>query len=326
MGIIAWIVIGAIAGVIANLIMGTHEGVIMTIVLGIVGAVVGGFLAGAFLNLKDPMGINLETIVVSVVGAVIVVFVVRMVMGSSSGNARSDMQRRLRGLRRRRSLTAVAVALATAGVSGCPTHGTPPTCWFGGLCLPIHIGTASSSSGRSCSTTWDVPRCCSAGRLILVWQRRRPRPDDAGPDISVTSTGAPPSNEENKPMATQTKPRTATANGSRRAALSPEPRRATTSGTEVQRFGSLRQLPIGLSAAARKESCQLLNPILADSHDPVRAVQEASLAGGRSHLLPASPALRQARRLSSWRSSTCWPSGCRAWAASPLATRAMRPS
>ena len=47
MGIIAWIVVGAIAGFIATLILGTREGILMTVVLGIVGAVVGGFLAGA---------------------------------------------------------------------------------------------------------------------------------------------------------------------------------------------------------------------------------------------------------------------------------------
>ena len=69
MGIIAWIVVGAIAGFIATFFLGNREGFVMTIVLGIVGAVVGGFLAGAFLNLKEPMGINIETIVVSVVGA-----------------------------------------------------------------------------------------------------------------------------------------------------------------------------------------------------------------------------------------------------------------
>jgi uncharacterized membrane protein YeaQ/YmgE (transglycosylase-associated protein family) len=75
MGIIAWIVLGAIAGFIATLITGTREGIVMTIILGIVGALVGGFLAGVFLNLKDPTGINVETIVVSVIGAIIVVFV-----------------------------------------------------------------------------------------------------------------------------------------------------------------------------------------------------------------------------------------------------------
>jgi len=85
MGIIAWIVVGAIAGYIAAFIMHTHNGVVLTIILGIVGALVGGWLAGVFLNLKDPTGINVETIVVSVVGALIVVFVWNMLFGGRRG-------------------------------------------------------------------------------------------------------------------------------------------------------------------------------------------------------------------------------------------------
>lgn len=81
MGIIAWIVLGAIAGFITNLIMGGKEGVIGTIILGIVGAVVGGYLAGTVLKVADVTGVNVESIVVAVVGAVIVVVGYRMVMG-----------------------------------------------------------------------------------------------------------------------------------------------------------------------------------------------------------------------------------------------------
>ncbi len=76
MGIVAWIVVGAIAGWLATMITGSREGILMTVILGIVGAVVGGYLAGALLNLKDPTGINVETIIVSVIGAIIVIFVV----------------------------------------------------------------------------------------------------------------------------------------------------------------------------------------------------------------------------------------------------------
>jgi uncharacterized membrane protein YeaQ/YmgE (transglycosylase-associated protein family) len=76
-GIVAWIVLGAIAGWITNLIMGGGEGVIGTIILGIVGAVVGGWLAGTVLNIADVTGINIQSIVVAVIGAVIVVAVYR---------------------------------------------------------------------------------------------------------------------------------------------------------------------------------------------------------------------------------------------------------
>ena len=61
MGIIAWIILGAIAGFIANLIAGGGEGVILTIlILGIVGAIVGGFIAGSVLGIADVTGLKLE--------------------------------------------------------------------------------------------------------------------------------------------------------------------------------------------------------------------------------------------------------------------------
>ena len=66
-------------------------------------------------------------------------------------------------------------------------------------------------------------------------------------------------------MATRT--RGSTANGTSRSAssrTSPEPKLAPL-GKEIQRFGSLRLLPIALSADARADSCRLLNEILADS-------------------------------------------------------------
>jgi uncharacterized membrane protein YeaQ/YmgE (transglycosylase-associated protein family) len=81
MGIIAWIILGAIAGWITNLIMGGKEGVIATIILGIIGAVVGGFLAGSVLKVADVTGLNVESIVVAVIGAVIVVALYRLVIG-----------------------------------------------------------------------------------------------------------------------------------------------------------------------------------------------------------------------------------------------------
>ena len=70
MGIIAWIVLGAIAGWITNMIMGGKEGVIATVILGIVGAVVGGWLAGTAWGVADVTGINVESIVVAVIGGV----------------------------------------------------------------------------------------------------------------------------------------------------------------------------------------------------------------------------------------------------------------
>ena len=74
MGIVAWIVLGAIAGWITNLIMGGGEGVLLTIILGIVGALVGGYLAGTVLGIADVTGLNVESIVVAVVGAICLLY------------------------------------------------------------------------------------------------------------------------------------------------------------------------------------------------------------------------------------------------------------
>jgi uncharacterized membrane protein YeaQ/YmgE (transglycosylase-associated protein family) len=79
MGIISWIVLGAIAGFVANLIVGGGEGVIGTIILGIVGAVVGGYLASALFHKGDVSGVNVESIVIAVLGAILVLFVYRAV-------------------------------------------------------------------------------------------------------------------------------------------------------------------------------------------------------------------------------------------------------
>jgi uncharacterized membrane protein YeaQ/YmgE (transglycosylase-associated protein family) len=77
MGIIAWIILGAIAGFVANLLVGGREGIIGTIILGIVGAVVGGWIASAVFHKGDISGINIESIVIAVLGAILVLFVVR---------------------------------------------------------------------------------------------------------------------------------------------------------------------------------------------------------------------------------------------------------
>jgi len=63
MGIIAWIVLGAIAGFITNLIMGGSEGVIATIILGSSVLSSGGYLAGTVLKVADVTGLNIESIV-----------------------------------------------------------------------------------------------------------------------------------------------------------------------------------------------------------------------------------------------------------------------
>jgi len=75
MSYLAWIVLGLIAGFIGSKIVNrSGEGLLMDIVLGIVGAIVGGWLAGYF-GLAGVSGINLYSIAIAVGGAVVVLLV-----------------------------------------------------------------------------------------------------------------------------------------------------------------------------------------------------------------------------------------------------------
>ena len=84
MGIIAWIVLGLLAGLIAKAIMpgGERGGLIVTTLLGIAGALVGGFIAAA-LGLGDPIDefFDLSTWVAAVAGALIILFVWNAIRG-----------------------------------------------------------------------------------------------------------------------------------------------------------------------------------------------------------------------------------------------------
>lgn len=86
MGIISWLVVGAIAGYLAGFLVKGDEslGVIGHIVLGIVGALIGGFLAGILTGGEDfTTGINITTIVVATIGAVIAVVGYNAIRGRS---------------------------------------------------------------------------------------------------------------------------------------------------------------------------------------------------------------------------------------------------
>jgi uncharacterized membrane protein YeaQ/YmgE (transglycosylase-associated protein family) len=84
MGIISWLVVGAIAGYLAGFVVKGDEslGVIGHVALGIVGGLIGGFLAGIISGGKDyTTGIDITTIVVAVIGAVILVVGYNLIRG-----------------------------------------------------------------------------------------------------------------------------------------------------------------------------------------------------------------------------------------------------
>lgn len=83
MTLVAWLVVGAVAGFVASFVMKAHEGLVMMVVLGIVGAIVGGWVAADLLKVANVTGINLTSIIVAVIGAMIVIFAVGLLGGRS---------------------------------------------------------------------------------------------------------------------------------------------------------------------------------------------------------------------------------------------------
>jgi uncharacterized membrane protein YeaQ/YmgE (transglycosylase-associated protein family) len=81
MSIIAWIVLGLIAGFIASKIVNKQgQGLILDIVLGVVGAIVGGWLF-SMLGAEDISGVNIYSIFVAVIGAIVVLFAYHAITG-----------------------------------------------------------------------------------------------------------------------------------------------------------------------------------------------------------------------------------------------------
>ncbi len=79
MDILTWLIVGLIAGVLASLVMGgTGYGLIGDIVIGIVGAFVGGWLF-RMLGVAVPLGGIAGTILVAFIGAVVLLFLIRLI-------------------------------------------------------------------------------------------------------------------------------------------------------------------------------------------------------------------------------------------------------
>ncbi len=82
MGLIVTIILGGVAGWITGLIMkGGGYGLLGDIILGIVGGIVGGFLAGLIFGVDLVNGFNLTSLIVSILGAALVVWLSRLIRG-----------------------------------------------------------------------------------------------------------------------------------------------------------------------------------------------------------------------------------------------------
>jgi uncharacterized membrane protein YeaQ/YmgE (transglycosylase-associated protein family) len=88
MGILAWIVLGLVAGAIAKLLMPGRDpgGWIVTILLGIAGAFVGGWIGSMLWGSNGVNGINLGSLGLAVLGAIVLLAIYRMIVGRRSTN------------------------------------------------------------------------------------------------------------------------------------------------------------------------------------------------------------------------------------------------
>jgi uncharacterized membrane protein YeaQ/YmgE (transglycosylase-associated protein family) len=73
MGLLAWIVFGALAGWVASLLTGTSNGCCLNILVGVVGAFVGGIIVQLATGRGFSIGFNLPSFAVAVLGAVVLV-------------------------------------------------------------------------------------------------------------------------------------------------------------------------------------------------------------------------------------------------------------
>ncbi|RJG45473.1 MULTISPECIES: GlsB/YeaQ/YmgE family stress response membrane protein [unclassified Mesorhizobium] len=84
MSVIAWIILGLIAGFLGSKIVNkSGQGMLMDIVLGIVGAVVGGVIFN-FFGAAGVTGLNIYSLIVSVIGAIVVLWLYHTLAGRSS--------------------------------------------------------------------------------------------------------------------------------------------------------------------------------------------------------------------------------------------------
>ena len=88
MGILSWVIVGLIAGVLAGQVMrGGGYGVIGDIIIGVLGGLLGGWIAYYFFDVGDTMtGINMVSILVAFMGAMLLILILRMIGGRRNIN------------------------------------------------------------------------------------------------------------------------------------------------------------------------------------------------------------------------------------------------
>ena len=79
MGLIATIVVGLIAGLLASFLMKAKTGVLIDLILGVVGSILGGWIASLILGVDLVTGVNITSILVALLGAILVIAIYRFI-------------------------------------------------------------------------------------------------------------------------------------------------------------------------------------------------------------------------------------------------------
>ena len=103
MGIIAWIILGLVAGLIANMLIPgrRQQGLIITCLIGVAGALLGGWLATKLFHIHSLQGFfNLSTWLTAIVGAAILLLAYHLITSQSGRSGRSSRSGRSNRTRR----------------------------------------------------------------------------------------------------------------------------------------------------------------------------------------------------------------------------------
>ena len=76
MGILLWIIFGALVGIVASFLMRSELGLLLDIIVGILGAIIGGWIM-SLINKTGITGFNLYSFLVALAGAIILIAIVR---------------------------------------------------------------------------------------------------------------------------------------------------------------------------------------------------------------------------------------------------------
>ncbi len=76
---IAFLIVGLIAGLVASYLMKAKTGVVVDLILGVIGAIVGGWLSSLLFGVDLVSGLNITSVIVAIIGAIIVIALYRLI-------------------------------------------------------------------------------------------------------------------------------------------------------------------------------------------------------------------------------------------------------